>query len=398
MKIARMVYEWPPPWLGLAPAPYELTKAQVKLGHTFDVFCGRWPRSGPIEGLNKVVFHTVPREPLPATLTLTSSVGIFLRYLTWRKSNNIDMIHSHGHFGIWLYWYRRQLEKHFPWVKEMSVPMVVHFHNTVRGRKEKLEQNKQQIKNTSRYISWPLAETSDRWAVKSADACIFVSDELKEEAIKYYKADPQKCFVVETGVNADTFKPVNPEEKSRTRTELKLHPDDKVVLNVGAMVERKNIVNLVESMLHLPDDYKLMLMGEGEADYEDQIDKAIVENKLKHRVIRIGYTPYPQVPIAYQTADVFVLPSSFEGLPKVVMESLACGLQVLASGFKLQEDISGLEYLEENGPRYLAKKIKESVEHPRMVDRYKVMNLYSWDSKATQIEEVYEYAKKNHLQ
>ena len=46
MKILRIVYDWPPPWYGLAPAPYEMTVAQTKLGHTIDVFCGRWPRAG----------------------------------------------------------------------------------------------------------------------------------------------------------------------------------------------------------------------------------------------------------------------------------------------------------------------------------------------------------------
>ena len=40
MNILRLVYEWPPPWDGLAPGPYELTEAQQKLGHDVVVFCG----------------------------------------------------------------------------------------------------------------------------------------------------------------------------------------------------------------------------------------------------------------------------------------------------------------------------------------------------------------------
>ncbi len=397
MRIARMIYEWPPPWLGLAPAPYELTKSQVKLGHTFEVFCARWPNSGPIEGLNKVDFNLVPREPLPGTMLLTSAPAMFFRYLSWRSHNKTDLIHAHGHFGMWFYWYRKLLKKHFPWVEEMKAPLVVHFHNTVKGRRTKLEEAETEIKNMSKYINWPLAEASDRWAVRTADACVFVSEELKQEAIKYYKADPQKCFVVETGVNTETFKPVSLEEKVKTRLELKLNPEDKIVLNVGAMVERKNIHFLVEAMAHLPDNYKLLLMGEGDPDYEDRLDKTMIDNKVKHKVIKVGYTPYPQIPIAYQSADVFVLPSSFEGIPKVVMESLSCGVPVLASGFKLNEDILGLEYLEEIGPRYIAGRIKDMIENHRSVDRYKVMHLYSWDTKAAEMERVYEYAKKNHL-
>ncbi len=397
MRIVRMIYEWPPPWQGLAPAPYELTKSQVKLGHTFDIFSARWPRSGPIEGLNKVDFHVVPRAPIHGTTAFTSSIGAFMRYVTWRKTNKIDLIHSHGHLGLWLYWYRRILEKHFPWVEEMKVPLVAHFHNTVKGRKVKLEKAENEIKNISKYIDWPFAEMADRLAVKAADACIFVSEELKQEAIKYYNVDPEKCFVVETGVNTDVFNLVTPEEKIKTRLELKLDPADRIILNVGAMVARKNIHFLIESLKHLPDKYKLLLMGSGEDAYMDKLSGVIAQNKLKHRVIILGYTPYPQVPIAYQAADLFVLPSSFEGLPKAVMESLSCGVQSLVSGFKLNEEILGLEYLEEIGPRYIARKIKDMVEHPRAVDRYKIMRMYSWDTKAREIEEIYQYAKKNHL-
>ena len=68
MNILRIVYEWPPPWDGLAPAPYEVTAAQARLGHKIDVICARWPFSGPIEKLNNVTLHPLIREPLKGTL------------------------------------------------------------------------------------------------------------------------------------------------------------------------------------------------------------------------------------------------------------------------------------------------------------------------------------------
>ena len=397
MKIARIIYEWPPPWLGLAPAPYEMTKSQVKLGHVFDVFCARWPKAGPIVELDKAEIHSVFRVPLQGTIALTSSIMIFFKYLSWRKKNEVNLIHSHGHFGIWIYMYRRILQKHFPWAKEMKAPLVAHFHNTVKGRRVKLEENGKDVKPVSKYIDWPLAELSDRLAIKTADAYVFVSEDLKKEAIKYYKADPNKCFVVESGVNTETFVPVTPEEKVKTRIELKIDPADKIILNAGVLVERKNIHLLVEVLKYLPGNIKLMLMGSGETEYMDRINKTITDNKLKDRVIMVGYTPYPQIPIAYQAADVFVLPSNFEGLPKVVTESLACGTQILASGFRLQEDISGLEYLEKLDVPYIAERVQDMLNKPRIVDRHKVMRICSWDVKAQEMEQVYKYATKNHF-
>ncbi|MFC1722068.1 glycosyltransferase family 4 protein [Patescibacteria group bacterium] len=396
MKIARIIYEWPPPWLGLAPAPYEMTTAQIKLGHEFEVFCGRWPKAGPIELVKNVKLFPVWRAPLQGTIALTSSIVILFRYLFQRSKVKHDLIHAHGHFGLWIYAYRFLLEKYFPWAKELETPLVVQFHNTVAGRRIKLEQDNKSIKVVSQYIDWPLAELSDRLAIKIADAYVFVSEDLKKEAIEHYSADPDKCFVIETGVNTRNFYYVGPEETAKTRIEMGLEAADKIILNIGAMVERKNIHLLVESLEFLPKNYKLVLMGSGDEEYMDKINATIVTKHLKERVIKIGYTPYPQVPIAYQAADLFVLPSSFEGLPKVAMESLACGTQVLASGFKIEKEIMGIEYLDNIEAKYMAEKIKDMIQNPRKVDIYTVGKYYSWDVQALVLENVYAKAKENH--
>jgi glycosyltransferase involved in cell wall biosynthesis len=397
VKIARIIYEWPPPWQGLAPAPYELTRAQSNLGHQFEIFSANWPNAGDPVQLNNVNLHTVWREPLPGTISVTSSLMLLFNYLKWRKFHKVDLIHSHGHFALWIYFYRRMLQKYFPWIKELETPLVVHFHNTVKGRRLKLEENEANIKTISRYLSWPLAEYADRLAIRSAAAYIFVSEDLKQEAIKHYKADPKKCFVIESGVNPDLFKQVGPEEKAKSRIEMRLAPHDKIIANIGAMVERKNIHLLIEALPHLPKNYKLLLLGDGDEEYKGRLDALIMEKQVKERVIKVGYTPYPQVPIAYQVADLFVLPSSFEGLPKAVMESLSCGTPVLAAGFNLQEDILGLEYLLNLEPKQIAEQIEDMIQNPRQVDRYKIMKNYSWEVKAQQVEEVYHYVQETYF-
>ena len=260
-----------------------------------------------------------------------------------------------------------------------------------------MEESGASIKPQSKYLAWPLAMFSDRLAVQVAAACIFVSEENKKEAIKYYKVDPQKCFVVESGVNSSLFKPVGDEEKEKTRKDLGLDMLDKVVLNYGAVVERKNVHLLVDALPYLPALYKLILAGDGDPAYIETINEMIKKKNLADRVLRVGYIPYPQVPVAIQASDVFVLPSSWEGLPKVVIESLACGVPCLVSGFKLSEDVKGVYYLDDLDPKYIAKRIVEIVENIREVDVNKMVSLYSWDQKVLQIEQIYEFAKKNYL-
>ena len=394
MKILRIVYDWPPPWYGLAPAPYEMTVAQTKLGHTVDVFCGRWPKAGATEQPENVSLHTFVREPFAGTVTLTTSVLMFFYYLKWRRDNLPDVIHAHGHFGIWLFLYRLILKRFFSrWSNELKIPMVVHFHNTVQGRWDTLNDQGMNIKPVSRYLAYPMEKFANKLAVQTADALIFVSEANKDEAIKFYKADPSKCYVIETGVNTKLFSPVGHEEKEKSRRELDLDLYDKVILNNGSMVERKNIHLLVEAIKFLPDNYKLLLVGPGDPEYILRIDGIIQKDKLKNRVIKAGYTPYPQVSIAFQVSDIFVLPSSFEGLPKVVIQSLACGVPALVSGFKLSEQIEGLYYLNNLEPFGIAQHIKNIIEHPKAVNIAKIIHFYTWDEKAKQVDKVYETIK-----
>ena len=175
MRILRIIYDWPPPWDGLSPHPYEITVAQAKLGHKIDVFCGRWPRAGSIVKVENTTLTAFLREPLPGTISFTTSVVMFFYYLKWRGRNQVDVIHSHGHFGIWIYTYRNFLKKFFKSAKELKTPIVVQFHNTVEGRSESLKGAGSEIKTSSRYISWPMARFSDKQAVKAADSLIFVS-------------------------------------------------------------------------------------------------------------------------------------------------------------------------------------------------------------------------------
>ena len=398
MKILRIVYDWPPPWQGLAPHPYELTVSQVKEGHNIEIFCGRWPRAGAIETPKGVKIRPIMREPFPGTIFFTSSVILFFKYLSWRRKNiDVDIIHSHGHFAIWIYLYRYLLQKFFPWAKELKTPLVVHFHNIARDRWDTMVKQKKQISLLSKYLIWPFSVFSDKLAVKSAAACVFVSEENKKKAIELYKADPRRCFVVETGVNPDLFKPITQEEREKSRKDIGFDIYDRIVLNHGVMSERKNILLLVQMMKFLPKNYKLLLVGSGESSYMGKVNEEIKLNGLSERVMQTGYTPYPHTPVGYQISDIFVLPSSWEGLPKVVMQGIACGTPCLVSGFKLSQEISGLYYLESLKPEHLANYIIKILDNPVPVDSNKISAVYSWDARAREIDHVYEFAKNNYL-
>lgn len=397
MKILRIIYDWPPPWSGLAPHPYELTVAQNHNGHEIDIICGRWPRAGEIAKPLGVNFYPVYRAPFQGTVFFTSCVVAFIKYLRYRRKHTPDIIHAHGHFGFWLYLYRHILRKYFPWSKELKVPLVGHFHNIAKARKISLQQMGVVLNPLSQFLEYPLMEYSDRLLLETSAANVFAGKENKDDAIEYYNIPEEKCFVVESGVNIELFKPVNQEEKEKSRRDLGLDAYDVIILNHGSMVERKNIHVLVQALALLPSSYKLMLAGPGDPTYIEKLHELIKTLGLKDRVILVGYAPYPEVPIAYQVSDIFVLPSSFEGTPKVVMQGLACNIPCLVSGFKLTEDIHGLYYLDQIEPRTIATKIQTLIQSHDTVDVEKIKLYYSWENRAKVIDKAYDYALTHYL-
>ena len=104
----------------------------------------------------------------------------------------------------------------------------------------------------------------------------------------------------------------------------------------GRLTEQKGFDRLIELMPTLPPDTHLTIFGEG-------MDRAslaarISELGLGNRVRLPGFSS--GLPAAIAGADLFLLPSRWEGLPNVVLESLAVGTPVIASPESRGEDVA----------------------------------------------------------
>src|SRR3990167_8988763 len=209
MNILRIVYDWPDINViteGLAPAPYELSKAQVQLGHKIYVLCGN------LNGKNikATKFHYTLENGqievfnLPRALTgfgpfLSTSLFVLPYYFYLKLTKQIDIVHNQGHMGVWLLLYKQivgTLDK---------TRVIGQFHNTAQGREEFILKQGKTLPFLTKYFEYPIHKFSDRLQVKVAEKCLFVSQELLNEAIKYYNADIKKLVVVETGVNTTKF-------------------------------------------------------------------------------------------------------------------------------------------------------------------------------------------------
>ena len=170
------------------------------------------------------------------------------------------------------------------------------------------------------------------------------------------------------------------------------HPEETIQILETSLHESGLINNPRVRIAELPEEFKLVLIGKWDDGYKSIVDKVIKEKKLESRVKDLGSVSYFDIPRYFRSAEIFILPSSYEGLPKVVIEALASGTKVIASGFKTDKIIPSLYFLDEISIKALAEKIIEVDAKESEYDATaKVLNeFYTWDSKAKDLEALYE--------
>lgn len=135
-----------------------------------------------------------------------------------------------------------------------------------------------------------------------------------------------KCYIVNNAIELGDFKF---DEKKRDSVRKTLGWDNKhVLVNVGRLNFQKNhgfLLNIFEEYSRADNRAILVLVGAGEL--EDEIKKKIQSKQLDDKVEMLGIRS--DVSTILNGCDCFILPSLFEGLPVVAIESQANGLPIV---------------------------------------------------------------------
>ena len=143
----------------------------------------------------------------------------------------------------------------------------------------------------------------------------------------------------------------------------------KVILYVGALLDRKGVSYLLKSLpslLKQNNRLKLFIIGKGKEEENLRRETEILN--IENSVRFLGYIPFgKRLYQIYKMADVFVLPSLSEGIPRVILEAWALGIPVVAT------KVGGIPYLIRNGengilvppcsPDALSKAIKKIIDN-----------------------------------
>jgi glycosyltransferase involved in cell wall biosynthesis len=164
-----------------------------------------------------------------------------------------------------------------------------------------------------------------RDAAARADAIVAVSEFTRGQVISLLGVEPSRVHVVHHGIR---------------RLEFPAVERQKVILNVGAIQTRKNIVRLVEAFETVDPGWRMVLAGS--AGYgSGEILARIAASPARERITLTGYIAQGDLAAWYSRASIFAFPSLDEGFGMPVLEAMAAGTPVVTSNRSALPEVAG---------------------------------------------------------
>ncbi len=166
-----------------------------------------------------------------------------------------------------------------------------------------------------------------RAAAERSDLIIAVSAFTARQVEQFLKVERARIRVIPHGVRH-----VPPSDRAMNR--------EPMILFVGAIQRRKNVVRLVKAFEGVVSGWKLVLagsMGFGAQEALEQIERSPRKDDIRV----LGYVPERTLEDLYQRASIFAFPSLDEGFGMPVLDAMAHGVPVLTSNVSAMPEVSG---------------------------------------------------------
>ena len=140
-----------------------------------------------------------------------------------------------------------------------------------------------------------------------------------------------KSTLLRNAIDINQYKP-NDTLRQMARQKYGIVKGQIVLLFVGRIAKTKGVLHLIKCIPKLNSkNIKFHIFFAGDGSYLSFVKNYVNENKINDNVTFLGSVDHDKLPSYYNMADVMVLPSDMEGIPMVILESLACGTPVVAS-------------------------------------------------------------------
>jgi len=317
MKIAVLGTRYSPPFFrgGEEHIIHELKKNFEQKGHKVDVFTPGFKKWKDIDLRSKAGDTTrIPVHDVRFFYNLEFSYK-FHRIM---KPGTYDIVlNTHSHLGYF----------------QTGITHVLLVNATSRGEAAAIK-DRNPVKVFEKLARSTFGYSADKKVYDICSHIICVNPHIKSELTDYYGVCEDKIDIIGNGVDCDYYSPAE-----------KITGEDEVIITyAGRLVSRKNVDLLIRAVAALGRErfkFRVRIIGEGEE--EKRLKGLAGSLGINDSVAFLGRKDKGDLLELYRSSDLFVLPSRYEGMPLVLLESQACGVPAVVTNF------DGADKVIENG-------------------------------------------------
>lgn len=216
----------------------------------------------------------------------------------------IDIVHAHG---------TRANSNLFLAAGQLKLPLIYTVHGW------SFHQDQKPLVKLIRKLS-------ERFLTSVSDSVICVSKSNQADGVKGWNM--KRSIVIYNGINTDKFNPDKP--YTDIRKEFGIGENKTLIAYIVRITTQKDPLTLIRAMkivLEKTKDVVLLMVGEG--DLREDAVKIVKEYDLESNIIFENFRQ--DVPAILKAADIYCLPSLWEGLPIGVLEAMSMGKVVIAT-------------------------------------------------------------------
>lgn len=301
MKIAHVTDLAIPHIGGVEYVVYKYSTMQLREGHESFVVTTRIPGTKKIENRNGIRYYRF------------SKIGMFLTPIILKKLKP-DIVHTHSYLSSFSLSYLWRINK--------NMPILRHIHDVYLGKYEEY----------SGWESSSLYEHFEKFSILQEYTGYIVPSKYTKSRLVELGIPSKNIHIVPPGV--ELYKFGNSDGKF-LRRKYGIPEDKKIIGFVGRLSTGKGPQDLIEAAKDI--DAYIVLVGpnpdpktSGIKGIENLLKKKVREYNMERRVIFAGKVKEDELPLFYDSFDIFCLPSISEGFGMSIAEALASGKPVVS--------------------------------------------------------------------
>jgi glycosyltransferase involved in cell wall biosynthesis len=237
-------------------------------------------------------------------------------------------------------------------------------------------------------------------AIRRATQIIADSENTREDILKYFGLPFDKVKVIHLGLE-ETFKPIRDHNLlQRIRNKYKLNR--KYLLYIGNTRRNKNIDGLLRGfhylINHFQVDPQLTLVVAGYKQYRSrELREKVQKLGFINRFMQLGTIDEQDLSAVYSAAEIFLMPSFYEGFGLPALEAMACGTPVVVSNTSSLPEVVGDAgiFINPHSPEDIAngiyKLLMDETLRSNLIEKgMKRVEKFSWNEAAQKLLTIYQ--------